>query len=104
VPFLFKQWGEWAPSKGYGGPLVNVAVSRTRWQYQSTHLTPEGEVYDGKSLDLWLRGTTMLRVGKKAAGWVLDGRTWDEIPPRQSPTAVGAVPAPTGLMPKEGPS
>lgn len=45
VPFLFKQWGEWAPREG------------------------------------WTDETTF-RVGKKAAGRLLDGRTWDEYPER----------------------
>jgi protein gp37 len=42
VPFLFRQWGEWAPTAGSGG--------------------------------------RMMRVGKRAAGRVLDGRSWDQIP------------------------
>ena len=44
VPFLFKQWGEYAPIPQVTGP------------------------------DL------IERVGKRAAGRVLDGRTWDEYP------------------------
>lgn len=46
VPFLFKQWGEWAPRDG----------------------ASSGEY------------PTMDRIGKKAAGRELDGRTWDEYP------------------------
>jgi hypothetical protein len=49
VPFLLKQWGEFAP------------------RY----------TIDPTTLDL---GEGMFRVGKKAAGRVLDGRTWDEFP------------------------
>ena len=48
VPFLFKQWGEWAP---------DVVLETGR-----------------------IAGESMSRVGKRAAGRVLDGRTWDEYP------------------------
>ncbi len=52
VPFLFKQWGEWAPDMD--------AVTGLD--------TPE----------------SMSRIGKRAAGRELDGRTWDEFPERAS--------------------
>lgn len=51
VPFHFKQWGEWAPSSN-------------------------GNYTAPMNFD----GTQMWRVGKAAAGRVLDGRTWDEVP------------------------
>jgi protein gp37 len=54
VPFHFKQWGEWASAKGYPARL------------------PVGHVFGD--------GYQMIRVGKKAAGRLLDGRTWDEFP------------------------
>ena len=54
IPFHFKQWGDWAPGQG-----VSLAKAR------SAHAAD---------------GTTMLRVGKKAAGRVLDGVTWDGLP------------------------
>jgi protein gp37 len=50
VPFLFKQWGEWLPDN------QNPAVSAPH--------DPNGAI----------------RVGKKAAGRELDGRTHDEFP------------------------
>lgn len=80
IPFFFKQWGEWAPSRGSGGTVSNSQLSRDRFQYETVHLTPQGEHYDNSSLDLWLRGTSLLRVGKKRAGRDLDGRTWDQMP------------------------
>ncbi len=55
VPYFFKQWGEWVPSEP-GADLWNLAT---------------GE----RILDVPMR-----RVGKKAAGRELDGRTWDEYP------------------------
>lgn len=54
VAFHFKQWGDWAPGQG-----LNLAKARA-----------------SKAED----GTVMLRVGKKAAGRLLDGTTWDELP------------------------
>ena len=54
VPFHFKQWGDWAPGQG-----LNLAKARA-----------------SRAAD----GTMMLRVGKKAAGRVLDGAIWDGLP------------------------
>ncbi|WP_026174058.1 phage Gp37/Gp68 family protein [Effusibacillus pohliae] len=56
VPFFFKQWGEWAP--------VHEHEPRIK----------------GK---LWFNfdpDTAVCRFGKKKAGRILDGRTWDEMP------------------------
>jgi len=52
VRFHFKQWGEFAPDDG-------------------SNPTKQRAVVDGHQ---------MVRLGKKAAGRVLDGRTWDEVP------------------------
>ena len=66
VPFLFKQWGEWAPLDGS----------------DAGHPTPCKFWRDGD----WMDGITtqdtphVVRVGKKEAGRMLDGRTWDEFP------------------------
>lgn len=58
VPFLFKQWGEWAQADG---PAFMTA--------------------GGKRSDLYVcMWGEMARVGKKAAGRLLDGRTWDGFP------------------------
>lgn len=54
VPFLFKQWGEFSPDEV--GPE----------DLRSGRLPP-GHV-------------DFLKVGKKAAGRLLEGRTWDEVP------------------------
>jgi protein gp37 len=55
VPFLFKQWGEWVDTE---------------------HLGQHSRGLDRQEAD----GMMMYRVGKKPAGRVLDGRTWDEYP------------------------
>jgi len=53
VPFFFKQWGEWA-----------IGESKDFRRYPEDIST----------------GQYMIRVGRKAAGRLLDGRTHDELP------------------------
>ncbi len=66
VPFLFKQWGEWAPMPTadlkVGSPLATKAGYR-----------PRGHRFPGS-------GATVCRVGKKAAGRLLDGVEHHEFP------------------------
>jgi protein gp37 len=71
IPFFFKQWGAWAPTGavGIGG-----------------HDPHRGFV--GQPVDEHGCYEEIARVGKKAAGRLLDGRTWDEFP-----RAAEAVPA-----------
>jgi protein gp37 len=63
VPFFFKQWGEWAPN-GFRG--IGRFVGRERLV--------------GPVLDKMGHREVIERLGKKAAGRELDGRTWDEYP------------------------
>lgn len=56
VPFLFKQWGEWLPMLG---------------QVEGVTVREKSTTADG-----WVMG----HAGKKAAGRLLDGRTWDGFP------------------------
>lgn len=72
VPFFFKQWGEWGPvtyyeARGIGHPTL------------PTFSTDAFEVFP-LSEDRFLPGIKMGRVGKKAAGRLLDGREWNEFP------------------------
>ena len=78
IPFFFKQWGEFqpvAPVYGCGDEQARIAdadenrcvivdAQGAQW--------PEFQPPEGS----WV----MERVGKKAAGRILDGRTWDEYP------------------------
>lgn len=79
VPYFFKQWGEWAPMD-----LGNVRVDNPRHVALhgsgATAMTPENP-HDPYRLGHpgWIG---MRRVGKRAAGRELDGRTWDEFPGR----------------------
>jgi protein gp37 len=74
VPFFFKQWGEWGPGSGFKYDKKTAAVSIC------------GRVIPGntnrKDFPDDTRGawTYMRRVGKKAAGRELDGKTWDQRP------------------------
>ena len=75
VPFLFKQWGEWAPGE-VAGPNLRTIETATwfddAWDFVRVgKATPEDHREDDPDL---------FRVGKKAAGRHLDDRTWDEVP------------------------
>jgi protein gp37 len=63
VPFFFKQWGEYAPT----GYLVIGSTSK-------------GTLLAGDPVDDLGHRTELARVGKKAAGRELDGRTHDAFP------------------------
>lgn len=66
--FLFKQWGEWAPI----GPDDIIGKP-------TVHLTGDGNgAYHANRYGEDV--ATLARVGKKAAGRELDGRTWDQYP------------------------
>lgn len=72
VRFHFKQWGEWAPTGGHGiGPVREKSffVRPTAAYPHTCDCCPPDRV-----------GIEIARVGKHAAGRVLDGRTWDEYP------------------------
>jgi protein gp37 len=60
VPFFFKGWGAWLHSQ-----------QRQDW---GTELISKARTHD------WSDGTVSYRIGKKAAGRVLDGREWSEFP------------------------
>ena len=80
VPFLFKQWGEWAPDAD--GP-----PGRPRGPTAYVHGDPR---HNERNVVTWQCPCTqvaMARVGKARAGRVLDGVTWDQVP-----TALGGVP------------
>ncbi|MCC7462495.1 MAG: DUF5131 family protein [Gammaproteobacteria bacterium] len=60
VPFFFKQWGEWAPNC-----LCNLEMDMAHRETKRPEPGKPG---------------VMFRCGKQAAGRLLDGRTWDEVP------------------------
>lgn len=58
VPFFWKQWGEYAPCDNLQKPGPVISVDKK-------HIQAAG---------------MMTRVGKKAAGYLLDGREWHQFP------------------------
>lgn len=68
VPFFFKQWGEWGPGRDH--PRRITRGNRTRI------VSP----VDGQDKPLHKNTAVMVRVGKKLAGRMLDGREWNEFP------------------------
>ena len=71
VPFFFKQWGEWGPDYAFVR-AVNVHPASGVVDNPNERMGPQGLAVAGCN--------SMFRVGKKAAGRRLDGRTWDEMP------------------------
>jgi len=71
VPFFFKQWGRWAPAGNYCRDEDGL------WMHTNgdTFGPLEGETFSPTPT-----AQHMIMVGKKAAGRLLDGRTWDEMP------------------------
>lgn len=64
VPYLFKQWGEWREPE-HGENFDTSMGTNTVHCFESEHI---------------INNTWVIKVGKKAAGRLLDGRTWDEVP------------------------
>lgn len=69
VAFFFKQWGEWHPWNETTGP------NPTRYKagfFSNADAWHKGEINPFRC--------SMVCIGKKNAGRLLDGRVWDEIP------------------------
>lgn len=80
VPFFFKQWGEWGPDEGppakgrdriMEGAVPCATLGDDGWIYHADGFTPDP--FEG-------RGRWLYRLGKKAAGAMLDGRKHQEFP------------------------
>lgn len=77
VPFLFKQWGTWGPD--WEGAATCEACGQTKFDA----INSQGECGNCGASD-WLPASkpldTLQRMGKKAAGRLLDGVQHDEYP------------------------
>jgi len=99
VPFFFKQWGEWAEATRENTPATNMPfgprehaglgrIDESAWQGQfaiwGEYRNEWGWHYDGhpNARPDW-HHQVMSHVGKKAAGRLLDGREWNEIPTQE---------------------
>lgn len=83
VPFFFKQWGEWEPVEHPQGIDFKILAMFEGTDPIPARLESEERCWDwidnNTSSDRWMK-----RVGKKAAGRLLDGREWNEFPGVQS--------------------
>jgi protein gp37 len=82
VAFFFKQWGEYVPAWSNDGEpfsLDNGAAfdPGETWPHPRIHVWDSGRVPHTE--DLYYCNAS-LRVGKHAAGRLLNGRTWDQFP------------------------
>lgn len=78
VPFLFKQWGEWQiASVANGHHDFDMARNAAHWVFPDGLLQKPSSIREG-----WTGGDpwAMVRVGKKAAGRLLDGVLHDGYP------------------------
>ena len=95
VPFLFKQWGEWLPGQNVDHPAYapgrKVAHHQDgSWGATATKVNAsnyvawdeDGGMHRGnlKSAPPFRLHAWAEHVGKKAAGRLLDGSTWDGFP------------------------
>jgi len=70
VPFFFKQWGEFTPDLSIAqehGATHHLYVPPSGWKPCGRGRGEDGSVM-------------MYRVGRRAAGRLLDGREWNEVP------------------------
>lgn len=90
--FFFKQWGDWLPGENLGHKCVTAHQDGTvgARYFKVTHdnyvwwdrkdRRGSGPVCDWPGMALSPIKYFTQRVGKKKAGRLLDGRTWDEYP------------------------
>jgi protein gp37 len=89
VPFFFKQWGEWLPGTQYTPQLRERDSDGPCSRFDCLDWSPTGTFCkDGKPG--WIAADQfedmiepVYRVGKHAAGRLLDGREWNEYPKAQ---------------------
>lgn len=72
VPFFFKQWGEWVEDKPQPGGDLGSDTRTGKVCFVQLNREPDGHFRKGDKI--------MRRIGKKAAGRLLDGREWNEVP------------------------
>ena len=78
VPFFFKQWGEWIDHS-----LTDIKPTKKNAKicFPDDTIIPY-RIPDGPTYDKWKKwgGRTMIRVGRKKAGHLLDGKEIREYP------------------------
>jgi protein gp37 len=80
VPFFFKGWGEWYPDADLGQIIDTTRPGQCRKGKPSCYVHLLGAAGpNNRETDVLMR-----RVGKKASGRLLDGRTHDDLPWRKT--------------------
>ena len=77
LSYLHKQNGEWIDA--------DELATMQGWHMDQMPIdlcnyTESEKLANGRSYEHHADGTTLIRVGKKRAGRMLDGREWDEVP------------------------
>ncbi|MCA0404897.1 MAG: phage Gp37/Gp68 family protein [Proteobacteria bacterium] len=81
VPFFFKQWGEWVSALQVEGATAISAAPAASGRYAHPHRRRvHGGPLDGQCFEGLPENHHILRVGKKAAGRLLDGIEYNTIP------------------------
>jgi protein gp37 len=78
VPFFFKSWGEWQEGSDFRSKALCVYNDGRTVEFLKEAILAE-ENRSGIHHQQ-VHPTLMTRTGKRAAGRLLDGRTWDEVP------------------------
>ena len=72
VPFFFKGWGEWAP--------IGWVHADSKFDLPHIVISQDGRVVQSRKDLAPSHNSELRRVGKRRAGRLLDGRTWDKFP------------------------
>ena len=82
VPFFFKSWGEWLPCSQCADD--DPHIERLSYSAPYTEIGDDGimdmDIGEGVICRNGVSTEQIFRVGKRRAGRLLDGRTWDEFP------------------------
>jgi protein gp37 len=73
VPFFLKQRGEWLDADEFARIKGFEQLAPLTWDQAYG-------ISGGKRCEHQSDGTTLIHVGRKAAGRMLHGRTWDDYP------------------------
>ncbi|MFL0806709.1 MAG: phage Gp37/Gp68 family protein [Oceanobacter sp.] len=75
IPFFFKQWGEWLPTK-----FVDTEEQMNKCRV-TAYLNNYGQIHDGsQGVDFFGTDEEVNLVGKAIAGRLLDGTEYSEVP------------------------
>lgn len=73
--FFFKQWGEWV-KVGESNMMPLNQLGKLKFMRPDGSFLNKGDFLDASMIGVW-------RAGKKAAGRLLDGREWNEMPGKE---------------------